>query len=167
MAGRKRITTSYIYQEVWRVLRKFLHLEYWTRRPHKSIIVVKKSRTNSKLEKLSTWWAGFPSGFFSISKLILKKTPIPNVISFMYEGNAEWTAHSDVWQGYIYEVSVILHDNLHRESHKLHVPHHNSVTWLQRLHKPTNTGASTALNAETQRSTRTRIRVLSRNVTSG
>ena len=75
MAGRKRITTSYIYQEVWRVLRKFLHLEYWTR-PHTSIIVVKKSRTKNKLEKSSTWWAGYPSGFFSISKLMLKKTPI-------------------------------------------------------------------------------------------
>jgi len=34
----------------------------------------------------------------------------------MDENNAELTAHSHVWQGYI------LHDNLNRESHKAYGP---------------------------------------------
>ena len=44
------------------------------------------------------------------------------MVNFMDEGNAEWTAHSHVRQGYIYNVRVTLHDNLHRESHKIHGP---------------------------------------------
>ena len=87
------------------------------------------------------------------------------MVNFMDEGNAKWTASSLVWQGYMYKIRVTLHDNLHRESHKIYGPP-TSVTWLQLLCTPANTSASTALTAEKHRSTRTRLRALSRNVTS-
>jgi hypothetical protein len=51
-----------------------------------------------------------------------KKVISPNVVNSMDEVNAEWTAHSHVWKGYVYKVRVILHGNLHRESHNLHGP---------------------------------------------
>jgi hypothetical protein len=58
-----------------------------------------------------------------------------------------------------------LHDNLQRESRK---PYGSptSVTWFQLLRKQTNTGTCTALTAETHWSTRTRLRALSRLLTS-
>jgi hypothetical protein len=66
---------------------------------------------------------------------------------------------------YIHTVLVILNENPQRKSHK---PYGSptSAMWLQLLRKQTNTGTSTALIAETRRSTRTRFRALSRLVTS-
>jgi hypothetical protein len=64
-------------------------------------------------------------------------------------------------QGYIHQVSVILHDNLQRVFHKLYVPP-TSVTWLQLLSRQKNSGTSTALAAETHWFTRTRLRALLR-----
>ena len=43
--------------------------------------------------------------------------------------------------------SHVLHDSLQRDSHKPHCPP-TSVTWLQLLRRPTNTGSFTALFAE-------------------
>ena len=53
-----------------------------------------------------------------------------------------------IGQDYIHKVPVILYNNLQCESHKPYVPP-TIVTWLQLLRKQTNTGTTTALNAET------------------
>jgi hypothetical protein len=58
-----------------------------------------------------------------------------------------------IWRYYIYKVSVILHDNLQRESHKPYAPP-TWVTWSQLLRKRTNTG-TTARSESARRSTRT------------
>jgi hypothetical protein len=64
------------------------------------------------------------------------------------------------------QVPTILYDNLQRKHHNPYGPP-TSFTWLQLLHKQTNTGTSTTLTAETHWSTRTRLCALSRLVTSG
>ena len=70
-----------------------------------------------------------------------------------------------VWQIYIHKVPVILHNFLQHKSHK---PYGSptSVTWLQLMRKQNNTGSFTAVIAEKQWPTRTRLHEFSRLVTS-
>jgi len=71
----------------------------------------------------------------------------------------------NVEEDYIHKITVILCGSLQCEYHRTYGPP-TSVTWLQLLRKQKNAGTSTAPTAETHWPTRTRLRALSRVVTS-
>jgi hypothetical protein len=58
--------------------------------------------------------------------------------------------HTCVWQDYIHNVPIILHDNLQRGSHKPYGPP-TSVTWLQLLRKQNNSGGRAMAQAVSRR----------------
>ena len=82
---------------------------------------------------------------------------------------SEYSNHYDcsiwIWQDYICEDLLVLHDSLQRESLKLYCSP-ALLVWLQLVRKLMNTDTSTSPTAGTPWSTRTRLRALSRLVTS-